>query len=47
MFNKFLVTHSEYVILTAFPPQQRLHERSWVLRCTNIDKWTQPLRQPS
>jgi hypothetical protein len=27
-------THSEYVVLTAFPLQQRLHERASVLRCT-------------
>jgi len=27
-------THSEYVILIAFPPQQRLGERFSVLRCT-------------
>ena len=27
-------THSEYVILIAFPLQQWLHERSSVLRCT-------------
>jgi len=29
-------THSEYVILTAFPQQQWLHERSPLLRCTYI-----------
>jgi hypothetical protein len=29
-------THSEYVILTAFPPQQRLHERPSMLRYTYI-----------
>ena len=28
--------HSEYVILIDFPPQQLLHERSSVLRCTYI-----------
>ena len=27
-------THSEYVILIAFPMQQRLHERASMLRCT-------------
>ena len=27
-------THSEYVILTAFPPQQWLHERASMLRNT-------------
>jgi hypothetical protein len=27
-------THSEYVILTAFPGQQCLRERASVLRCT-------------
>ena len=26
-------THSEYVILTAFPLQQWLHESAWMLRC--------------
>jgi len=29
-------THSEYIIPIAFPPQQRLHERSSVLRNTHI-----------
>ena len=29
-------THSEYVILTAFPLQQWLHERVSVLRCMYI-----------
>jgi hypothetical protein len=29
-------THSEYVILTAFPQQQRLRECAWVLRYTYI-----------
>jgi hypothetical protein len=29
-------THSEYVILTAFPLQQWLHERVSVLRCRYI-----------
>ena len=29
-------THSEYVILTAFPPQQWLHERASMLRLTYI-----------
>ena len=28
--------HSEYVILIAFPPQQRLHERATMLRYTYI-----------
>jgi hypothetical protein len=27
-------THSQYVILSAFPQQQWLHERASVLRCT-------------
>jgi len=26
-------THSEYVILTAFPPQQWLHKHTSMLRC--------------
>jgi len=30
-------THSEYVILVAFPLQQWLNERAWILRCTYID----------
>jgi len=30
-------THSEYVILIAFPWQQKLHERASVLRDTYID----------
>jgi len=30
-------THSEYVILIAFPLQQRLHERVSILRYTYID----------
>jgi hypothetical protein len=29
-------THSEYVIIIAFPPQQWLHERSTLLRYTYI-----------
>jgi len=29
-------THSEYVILIAFPVQQRMHERASTLRYTNI-----------
>jgi hypothetical protein len=29
-------THSEYVILVAFPLQQKLHERASVLRYTYI-----------
>jgi len=29
-------THSEYVILLAFPPQQWLHERASMLRYTHI-----------
>ena len=29
-------THSEYVILIAFPPQQWLHERASMLRYTYI-----------
>ena len=29
-------THSEYVIPTAFPLQQQLHERASMLRCTLI-----------
>ena len=29
-------THSEYVLLIAFPLQQRLHERASMLRCTYI-----------
>ena len=29
-------THSEYVILIAFPQQKRLHERASILRCTYI-----------
>jgi len=27
-------THSKYVIIIAFPPQQWLHERAWMLRYT-------------
>jgi len=27
-------THSHYIILIAFPLQQWLHERAWMLRCT-------------
>ena len=34
--RKRLQTHSEYVILIAFPLQQWLHERASVLRCTCI-----------
>jgi len=30
-------THSQYVTLIAFPPQQRLHERASILRYTYID----------
>jgi hypothetical protein len=30
-------THSQYVILIAFPLQQRLHERAWMLPYTYID----------
>ena len=30
-------THSEYVIIIAFPLQQWLHERVSMLRCTYID----------
>jgi hypothetical protein len=29
-------THSQYVILIVFPPQQWLHERASLLRCTHI-----------
>ena len=29
-------THSEYVVLTAFPLQQQLHERASLLRCKYI-----------
>ena len=29
-------THSDYVILNAFPPEQWLHERASMLRCTYI-----------
>ena len=29
-------THSQYVILIAFPPQQSLHERASMLRYTYI-----------
>jgi len=29
-------TNSEYVILIAFPPQERFHERALMLRYTNI-----------
>ena len=31
-----LTSHSQYVILTAFPLQQRLHERASIFRYTNI-----------
>ena len=30
-------THSEYVMLIAFPQQQRFHERATILRCTYIN----------
>jgi hypothetical protein len=29
-------THSNYVIIIAFPRQLRLREHAWMLRCTNI-----------
>jgi len=32
-------THSEYVIIIAFPLQQRLHERASMLRYTYINTW--------
>jgi hypothetical protein len=40
MFNNFLDTHSEYVILVfiAFPLQQWLNERASILRYTYVDK---------
>jgi len=34
---KAAATHSEYVILIAFPLQQCLHERASMFRYTNID----------
>jgi hypothetical protein len=34
--NKATNTHTGYVIFTAFPPQQRLHERTSLLRYTYI-----------
>jgi len=30
--SKATDTHSQYVVLTVFPPQQRLHERAVMLR---------------
>jgi len=38
MFSNFLDTRSEYVILIAFPLQQRLKERASMLCYTYIDK---------
>jgi hypothetical protein len=34
--TKATKTHPEYVILTAFPQQQYLHERNSAFRCTHI-----------